>query len=149
MMPSKSELPKMPSMTAPTSPQRSEPLFSLAPPSPIKKPMHDIAPHAVEMGPIEEIRYFTATDLRRLATAPTEALARFKQKFINLRDESILMFFDALAAWHDSPLYHDYIDELSNSLQEGRAPGAKGKGGTLSVEEIESLSNLERQLMAS
>jgi hypothetical protein len=39
------------------------------------------------------------------------------QKFVNLKLESVLLYFDALAAWRNSPLYKEYIERVLQSLK--------------------------------
>jgi hypothetical protein len=119
------------------------------PVSTVKPVMADVAPpQPVEMGPIEEIEYISLVDFRRLSAKPEEAAARLKQKFINLRDESIVLFLDALAAWHKSPLYLSYMKVVSRALKERRKLSAiLGNGGNeIKLEEILAIVKMESEL---
>lgn len=112
------------------------------------KPMaHDIAPPTEQMGPVEEIASFTTTDFRRLSTNPTEAVTRLAQKIINLKEESILLYFEALEAWKKSPLYQEYSRALMQSLNEN-TPLARllRDKKAIQVAEIDALAGLEKQL---
>ena len=91
----------------------------------VKTTMSDVKT-PFEYAPVDEIRYFSLTDFRRIAGNPTDAAARLKQKFMNLREESILLFFEALEAWRSSPLYLDYLSSVSESLSK-RTPLARSQ----------------------
>jgi hypothetical protein len=83
-----------------------------------RPPMKDITDERpVEFGPIEELRYMSLIDFRRLAPHADEAAMRLGQKFVNLKLESVLLYFDALAAWRNSPLYKEYIERVLQSLK--------------------------------
>lgn len=118
--------------------------------SSISKPktiIHDVVSRPVEMGPVEEIKFFRLLDWRRMANNPTEAANRLKQKFINLKEESILLFFDAAAAWRESPLYQDYLEMIDVSFNKkiplATAASDKEK---ITLEEIKALVNMEKEL---
>jgi hypothetical protein len=84
---------------------------------PARAMVQDITPsRPANLGPIEEIRYFTLTDFRRLSTNPSEAASRLLQKFTNLKDESYILFMNALEAWRLSPLFNDYIGASASAL---------------------------------
>ena len=57
--------------------------------------MHDVKTKPTSLSPLDEIQYFSLIDLRRLSSKPAEAVARLKQKFINLKDESFVLFMDS------------------------------------------------------
>lgn len=114
-----------------------------------KTVMEDVTPpKPVEMGPIEEIQYMTWVDFHRLSAKPAEAAARLKQKFLNLRDESVLLYIDALSAWHKSPLYTDYMKAICQSLKERRKLSASlgTEAGKINLEDILALVKMESEL---
>lgn len=115
--------------------------------APVKQSMRDISAPPVEMGPIDEVKYISLTDFRRLAQNCAEAGQRLKQKFINLRDESYLLYMDAQAAWKQSPLYLEYMDAVCGALADRKtlAQTATEKGG-IKIEEIKAIVAMEKEL---
>ena len=97
-----------------------------------------------EYAPVDEIRYFTLTDFRRIAGNPTDAASRLKQKFMNLRDESILLFFEALEAWRTSPLYRDYLTSVSEALARRIPLVHSGDKQKIQLPEIAALLEMEK-----
>ena len=63
---------------------------------------------------------------------------------MNLKEESILLFFEAVSAWRVSPLYRDYLAAVSESLvkrvQLARAPDKL----RIQLPEISALVEMER-----
>lgn len=111
-----------------------------------KMPMRDII-KPKEMGPVDEIRYFTLVDLRRLASDSAEATRRLKQKFLNLRAESYLLYFDALAAWKASPLYIDYMRSVAAALKNRQTLNVSaGDKNQIQPKEIQLLIEMEKEL---
>ncbi len=113
----------------------------------VKTVMHDVVSRPTEVGPIDEIRYVTLIDFRRLSHNPVEAAARLKQKFVNLQGESILLYLDAWDAWRQSPLYTDYVKLVFAYLETPR-PLAKlsaDKHG-LQLAEISAIVQMEKEL---
>ena len=112
--------PSSPTPTQPVNPINKEKVVSTFIKSNIEEPyfktssesnkpiMRDITIKQTNIGPINEISTLTLTDFRRLSSNPEEAAMRLKQKFINVKDESILLYIEALDAWKTSPLYTDY-----------------------------------------
>lgn len=111
-----------------------------------KPPMRDII-KPKEMGPVDEIRYFTLVDFRRLAPDAPESARRLKQKLINLRDESYVWYMEALAAWRESPLFADYVRAVAGALKSGSQLAAvTGEKGKIQLNEIKALVEMEKQL---
>lgn len=73
----------------------------------------------VSMGPVDELRAFTLTDWRRLGPDVTKAGEEVWKKFAELQAESYILFLDGVRAWHDSPLYREYLDALTKALTTG------------------------------
>lgn len=111
--------------------------------------VHDITARDAEVSPIDEIRLFTVTDFRRLSTNPAEAASRLKQKFINLRSDSVLFYFDGLEAWRQSSLYNDYITNLAVSVDKKMPFGTETPGvNLLKADEMTALATLSQDLIS-
>lgn len=123
-----------------------ESFFKLATELKQKPVMHDITAKNTPMGPTDEIRYFTLTDFRRLSANPEEAAMRFKQKFVNLRDESILLYLDAVSGWKASPLYIEYVTTATAALSKKIRLGSVVDLKKISVPEMRAIITMERQL---
>lgn len=109
--------------------------------------MQDVTASPREMGPIEEVRYFRLLDLRRLASKPEEAVGRLKQKFINLKEESIVLFIDAMEAWHQCPLYVEYVQMVSRAFSSRtKLVGSEIGKDNITVNEIKLLVEMEKEL---
>ena len=111
-------------------------------------PMQEIqAPSHGTMGPVDEIAAFTLTDFRRLAATTEEAALRLKQKSINLQEESVLLYLDALEAWRQSPLYKNYVACVTEHLAHGQpltAPVLSKE--VIQTKEIVALVGMEQAL---
>lgn len=117
---------------------------------PVSRPMvRDITPtKPLNLGPIEEIKYFTLTDFRRLSSDPAEAAARLKQKFANLKDESYILYLNALEAWRTSPLFNDYISASIDTLnQKKKLADAVPDKEKIQLKEIGALIVMEKDLL--
>lgn len=68
------------------------------------------------LGPIDEFQQFTLVDFRRLAIDPEEAVNILKEKLQALKDESYLLYQQAVNAWLSSPLYGQYQSAIIESL---------------------------------
>ena len=109
--------------------------------------IHDVAPRPKIYSAVEEIHYVTLIDFRRLATTPAEAGARLQQKFVNLREESMLLFLDGWEAWKQSPLYREYVSTVSGYLARGSKLETLTADKTkLQPNEIAALVSMERTL---
>ncbi|MBU0546128.1 hypothetical protein KKA13_02640 [Patescibacteria group bacterium] len=117
----------------------------MSPPKPI---IRDVVAKPANMGPVDEIRYLSLTDFRRLASDPSEASHRLRQKFIALKDESYLMYLDALRAWHESPLFASYMDAVHSAVVKKMGLEAdltdKSK---IQMPEITAIISIERDLI--
>jgi hypothetical protein len=82
--------------------------------------MKDVTYQPMTLGPIEELQALTLTDIRRLAPITQDAFARFGQKLVNLKNESIILFFEGRDAYHRGPVYEEYTAFLIKSLTERR-----------------------------
>ncbi len=133
--------------SAPRQPRPLEAPLKLGSQPVVKPLVRDVAQVTLEVGPVDEIARFNLTDFRRLAANPTEAAKRLQEKFTNLRDESIVLYLQALHAWQTSPLYLAYMEALTQGLAEHRPLSAvlvdKNK---IQIAEINALISMEKEL---
>lgn len=115
---------------------------------PAKTTVEDIiSPKNINYGPIDEIRSFTLTDFRRLSSEAKEAVTRLRQKFANLKEESFLLYLEAIEVWQQSPLYKKYMERICESLNKNlRLSGLVKKEDDLTEEEIKLLVKMEKDL---
>ncbi|MFA5062307.1 MAG: hypothetical protein WC526_04130 [Patescibacteria group bacterium] len=128
--------------------KKFEPSFSLSNSQPAIKPfVRDITASPIEMGPVEEIKYLTISDFRKLSDKPAESAKRLKQKLLNLQDESFLLYMDGVEAYHKSPLYLDYLNAVCESLANRRTLAATlTDKNRIQLGEIDALIEMEKEL---
>lgn len=117
---------------------------------PVSRPIvRDITPtKPLNLGPLEEIKYFTLTDFRRLSADPAEAASRLKQKFTNLKDESYILYLNALEAWRTSPLFNDYMAVSINTLnRKNKLTDVVVDKEAIQLKEIGALIAMEKDLL--
>ncbi len=146
------------SMSAPTIADLlpSKPVPVSAMPAPARMPtsvssqkiqMHDMKAKPAALGPLDEIQYFSLIDLRRLSFQASEAVSRLKQKFVNLKEESFLLFIDSWSAWRNSGLYQSYMEAVDSALvQKRRLVSVVGEKEKISLAEIEAVIKMEKEL---
>ncbi len=127
--------------------EQSRPQFNISS-TQAPRAMQDIVSTEKVMGPVEELKYVSLTDFRRLSKNPVEAAKRLGQKFVNLKEESYLLFLQALSAWRTSPLFQDYLRAVLISLQKGIPLEAVVTGNTENIQfpEIQALIEMEKEL---
>ena len=109
--------------------------------------VYDVKSKSVAVGPLDEIQNFSLIDLRRLSSQPSEAMNRLKQKFINLKDESFLLFMESWKAWHNSFLYQTYLEVIDEALsQKVTLVTVLNTKEKISLPEIEALVKMEKEL---
>ncbi len=107
----------------------------------------DISVPSVSMGPLEELAALTITDFRRLASDPQAATIKLAQKFTDLKDESIILYFQAVEAWRTSPLYQEYSNSLIKSLADNQPLDMLLRDKkSIHLTELTALVELEKQL---
>jgi hypothetical protein len=80
-----------------------------------KVPMNDIVAQAPPIttvqpiGPVAELSSMTLDDFRRLGGRGEVGIADLRTKFELLLQESIVLYMQGVAAWHQSPLYRTYV----------------------------------------
>lgn len=99
----------------------NEPIFKISSKSAPKSFVPDISAPDTEMGPVEEIRSINLNDFRKLSSNSEEAAKRLQQKISNLQEESFIWYLDAMLAYHNSPLYLEYIKSICQSLAERKS----------------------------
>ena len=143
---SPASLPGAPSSALSTS--RQSVSISANPAVKFSKPqMNDIISPPKAMGPLQEIQYFTLTDFRRLSDSPAEAASRLWQKFINLKEESILLYFEAIKNWHESPLYREYLETVCVAIEKKqKLASVIGDKSKIQLAEIQAIIEMEQRL---
>lgn len=71
------------------------------------------------VGPIEEMKMFSITDLHRLGATPKEMQEAVMQKFDILKQDSFLLYLDAVKAWFSSSLYRQYQNIIQECINVG------------------------------
>ncbi len=123
------------------------PAAAPAPVSVSRPLVSDITGKPSALGPIDEIRYFTLIDFRRLASNPGEAASRLEQKLVNLKEESYLLYMDAAEAWKESPLFASYMSAVQDALRQRRRLADVLSGpDKIRWEEIRALLTMEMEL---
>lgn len=109
--------------------------------------MNDIIRKPLVMGPIEELCSFTLADIRREAPVLADAFARYSQKFINLRNESVTLFFEARDAYHRGIIFQEYTTILLESLAQKKTIATiLAQQNTWKMEEVQELVAMEKRL---
>lgn len=117
---------------------------------PVARPIvRDIAPAVpVNLGPVEEVKYISLVDFRRLSSDAAEAASRLKQKFLNMKDESYILFINCLEAWRQSPLFLEYIGVSIEALNSRKKLADviidKNK---IQMGEIQAIIQMEKELL--
>jgi hypothetical protein len=73
----------------------------------------------MSIGPVDEIATFELINFRRLHNDTKESMNLLKQKFVMLKNESYLLYIEALDVWHESPLFKEYQHIAYTVLQKG------------------------------
>ena len=118
--------------------------------APVRPFVRDIAPaKPSSLGPVDELEFFTLTDFRRLSSKADEAASRLKQKFINLRDESYILYLDGLAAWRQSPLFTEYSGVVVESLNNKKklADVLLADKNKIQMPEVQAIIQMEKELL--
>lgn len=126
----------------------SEPIFKISNKPAVRPVMQDVsAPADVEMGPVEEFRSVTLEEFRRLSSNPEEAAKRLYQKMSNLKDESFVWYLDGIAAYHNSPLYLEYMAAVSQSLVERKTlANVLSTKNSIKLTEVMAIIEMEKDL---
>lgn len=118
-----------------------------------KPVIHDVTPVVQQekrtMGPVEELHQFSRMDFERLAPTPEMAVMKLKEKFLSLKQESFLLFLDARRAWQESPLYHEYQQQILKALQSGKSLQAylAEQKKSMTFAQIQGVVSLNREVL--
>ncbi len=98
------------------------------------------------MGPIDEMAKFSQIDLERLGSEKLRVIDIMKNKFEVLKEESILLYLDAVKAWLHSPLFIQYQDVIVQSLNNKKTVNQIiQEGGTsLSMKDIDIIVEINK-----
>lgn len=141
-------------------PEKPAPTPSVVPPSGVvstpplihRPSMVDVRSRPQVVGPVDELRLFSAVDFRRLDADPSRAAARLREKVKLLEDESYDKMVEGVRAWRLSPLHGLYLALGQESLSRGVAikdviADRKQSGKeTLSEAEFDAVMELNRTL---
>lgn len=134
------------------TPPPVQPVENLQKSSTGKIKMDDIRYEAKALSPVEELRYFTLVNFRRLDPDPVKAMEKIKSKLELLGKENYSKKIEGISAWNESPLNRLYLAVCRRSLEEGMQLSAvlerelqKDKN-FLRPEELSAIINLNQSL---
>ena len=105
------------------------------------------SPEKHSIGPVEEKKNFSLLDLRRIGNKPDDNLKKLLEKFKVLKKESIILYFEALQAWYQSPLYNQYQDLIFQAVDSGSKLKDLSVGGdSMTWEEVQGIVKMGRKL---
>lgn len=102
-----------------TSSPSPQPVENLQKSTTGKIKMDDIRYEAKALSPVEELRYFTLVNFRRLDPDPTKAMEKITSKLELLGKENYSKKIEGINAWNESPLNRLYLAVCRRSLEEG------------------------------
>lgn len=126
-----------------------------------KKPMmHDITPAQATntmqprqvgqgfetIGPVDELARFSQTDLNRLGKDKSRVMTILKNKFDVLKEESFVLYLDAVRGWLQSPLYQQYKDTIVYALNNKKTLNQVIQEGktTLTMDDIDIIIEINK-----
>ncbi len=72
------------------------------------------------LGPIDELRYLSVDEFRRLGESAEERINKIKQKISILEEESFAQKIEGIKAWRTSPVYQLYLQIGRESMEQGK-----------------------------
>ncbi len=90
------------------------------PPSSSKPRIEDVKVNRRLLGPIDELRYLSVDEFRRLGDTAEERIEKIKQKISILEEESFAQKIEGIKAWRTSPVYQLYLQIGRESMEQGR-----------------------------
>jgi hypothetical protein len=134
------------------APAKPKPIINF-PTSPSGKiRMDDIRYTPQILSPVDELRYMTVKQFRRLNPDPVKAIEKIKEKLELLGREDYGKKIDGIVAWHESPLSNLYLSLCRRALEEGKPvtdilrDEAQNDPMTLKNEELSAIIALNRDL---
>ncbi len=101
------------------------------------------------IGPVDEMKMFTITDLHRLGSTPAEQEKVLKQKFDILKQESFFLYINAVTAWFQSPIYKMYSDVLKESINQQKTMAeitGKHKSDGISILDVMTVVEINKHI---
>lgn len=140
--------PTVANRTAPKTTSRSAPAPSVSKPQ-----VHDIKPVPKVMSPVEELKYLSLVDFRRLGKTPEEMVAKIFSKIKLLEGEGYDKMIAGVRAWRHSPVNRLYLnigqEAINKNLSIQKAAEAREAAGNdyLNIDEIEAIIALNSKLL--
>ncbi len=114
--------------------------------------MDDIRYTPQVLSPVDELRYMTVKQFRRLNPDPVKAIEKIKEKLELLGKEDYGKKIEGIVAWHESPLSNLYLSLCRRALEEGKPvtdilrDEAQHDAMSLKNEELSAIIALNRDL---
>lgn len=115
-----------------------------------EKLIEDVSPKIKILGPVEELKEITLSDLKRWGGKQTCQIVF--NKISLLAEESLLKKAEGIKAWQQSPLYRLYLEigeealEKKKSVEEVIQERIKENKETISLKDFEEITELNRKL---
>ncbi|MFH1947398.1 MAG: hypothetical protein ABIJ23_04570, partial [Candidatus Magasanikbacteria bacterium] len=98
-------------------------------------------------GPIEEIKNFSLVDLRRMGNDTNNNFKKILENINSLKQDSIILFMQAVQAWYESPLYRHYQGLLLQAITDQvKLKDLCTGGDRLTWDELQGLTRLLKKL---
>lgn len=102
------------------------------------------------VGPVEELGGLTLVDFRRLGSTPKAAANKVLEKFMVLKDESYLLYLNAVEEWYRSPIIQLYLGALKQAVQKriplSGAVASSSPGTEFTFVDLEAIVEINRAL---
>lgn len=152
-IPTQARIPVQPTIA--NTPARLVPILVSAPAPTMaglnKRPMHDIIPPKVLVGPLEELR-MSLKDYAVLADSPAQRVQRIKQKIKMLEQEDYGKRLEGMSSWKMSEVFRLYVvlgqESVLSGLSIADTIGKRITAGqpTLSVEDFQAITEMNNEL---
>lgn len=97
-----------------------EPIVNLKISSSGKIKMDDVRFTPQVLSPVDELRYMSLKNFRRLSSDPVKATEKIKEKLETLGQEDYAKKIQGIVAWQESPLNNLYLNVCRQALEEGK-----------------------------
>ncbi len=142
--------PKLRKLAATPAPTKG--IINLPSASSGKIKMDDIRFTPQILSPIDELRYMTIKNFRRLNVDPLKAIEKIKEKLELLGRDDYSRKIEGIVAWHESPLNNLYLQLCRKALDDGKPLGdilreeTKREPASLKPNELEAIITLNKSL---